>query len=465
MEVSNRLTVGGVSVCLANGTNCQVAGGGGSSWTFDATSGFIRPVTSTNDIVLGATASATAPFYFDAQTVTSSLQIGRVGNANLLVGTTTYGGGLNSAFTLNGNDLFTQGMIGSIEGIYSATGVQVGTGTTVYGDGNLYKTNAGDFRLALNDISSSFRFFTSSTERLTIASNGNIGVGTSTPSDALTVAGNIENTFLDPEDFKLAGSALIGGGTSSYNIDVSGQYVYIPEIVNEELVIIDAGDPANPRTIGRLDIGGEGAEPIQVVANGSYVYMTRRSPNAILTIDVSNPKSPRTVATTTLSDDSDPFALTIVGRYLYTKSDTGMVFALDLLNPALPREVASTTAGGTGGGGGTMVHRDGFLYATDVINGQLDVVDIRRPESIAQVASQQISTSIEGAIAQYGRYVYVILPGNEQLAVIDVSNPFDPVQVATTTVYDGLPFSTIHGAAGRYLYCSEWGRLMSCSLM
>jgi hypothetical protein len=465
MEVSNRLTVGGVSVCLANGTNCQVAGGGGSSWTFDATSGFIRPVTSTNDIVLGATASATAPFYFDAQTVTSSLQIGRVGNANLLVGTTTYGGGLNSAFTLNGNDLFTQGMIGSIEGIYSATGVQVGTGTTVYGDGNLYKTNAGDFRLALNDISSSFRFFTSSTERLTIASNGNIGVGTSTPSDALTVAGNIENTFLDPEDFKLAGSALIGGGTSSYNIDVSGQYVYIPEIVNEELVIIDAGDPANPRTIGRLDIGGEGAEPIQVVANGSYVYMTRRSPNAILTIDVSNPKSPRTVATTTLSDDSDPFALTIVGRYLYTKSDTGMVFALDLLNPALPREVASTTAGGTGGGGGTMVHRDGFLYATDVINGQLDVVDIRRPESIAQVASQQISTSIEGAIAQYGRYVYVILPGNEQLAVIDVSNPFDPVQVATTTVYDGLPFSSIHGAAGRYLYCSGWKWLMSCSLM
>jgi hypothetical protein len=62
------------------------------------------------------------------------------------------------AFTLNGDDLFVQGQIGSIDGLFSATGVTVGAGATVYGDGNLYKTNSGDFTFALGNATNSFRF-------------------------------------------------------------------------------------------------------------------------------------------------------------------------------------------------------------------------------------------------------------------------------------------------------------------
>jgi hypothetical protein len=65
--IGTDVLVAGRSVCLEDGTNCLAVSSGDSSWTFNRplNGGFIRPSTSTNDVVLGATASATAPFYFD----------------------------------------------------------------------------------------------------------------------------------------------------------------------------------------------------------------------------------------------------------------------------------------------------------------------------------------------------------------------------------------------------------------
>jgi hypothetical protein len=135
----------------------------------------------TADLLLGGSTTATAGVIFDRGPGTSTLVVGHTTNTNLLVGTSTYGGGLASGFGLSGNDVLVQGSLGSIDGLFSATGVRVGTGTTVYADGALYKKDAGDFRFSLSAPSSSWRFMTSSTERLTVASTGYVGIGTANP--------------------------------------------------------------------------------------------------------------------------------------------------------------------------------------------------------------------------------------------------------------------------------------------
>lgn len=114
----------------------------------DNTSAFIRPSTATRDVVMGATASATAPFYLDIGSPSSSLQIGRSGNANLFVGTSTYGGGLDSLFVMNGDDTFIQGNLGVASSVYTNGGFSArsGTSSTYYG-GNLVSTNGSELVL------------------------------------------------------------------------------------------------------------------------------------------------------------------------------------------------------------------------------------------------------------------------------------------------------------------------------
>ncbi len=114
--LTNTLQVGGSSVCLMNGADCPA---GASVWTDDTTSAFVSLTTATRDVVIGSAASATSPFYFDVGAPSSTFQIGRSGNANVLVGTSTYGGGLASLFTLHGEDVFVQGKIGALGGMIS----------------------------------------------------------------------------------------------------------------------------------------------------------------------------------------------------------------------------------------------------------------------------------------------------------------------------------------------------------
>jgi hypothetical protein len=111
------IRVGGTSVCLVNGTNCPV-----STWSYNAAGDFVYNTTSTSDLVVGSTATNTAPLYFNvAGTAVSSnrLIIGQNGTgADVLIGNTT-SVNMNTLFQFTGDDLYVQGNIGSASSIYS----------------------------------------------------------------------------------------------------------------------------------------------------------------------------------------------------------------------------------------------------------------------------------------------------------------------------------------------------------
>lgn len=139
------LTVAGQSVCLANGTNCQPGGSGDTNWVFNSSEDFVRNATATTDIVIGSTATTSAPFYFklDGEPAsTNRFTIGNLGNANLVVGPTTRLGDMHSGFGLTGRDLYVGGSIGSASSVYSLGEFVAGAGSTHYGNG--YINNTGN---------------------------------------------------------------------------------------------------------------------------------------------------------------------------------------------------------------------------------------------------------------------------------------------------------------------------------
>jgi len=129
--VSPTATIMGKGVCLSDGTYCAATAGGGGSdinWTWSEAGGFVRQTTSSNDLILGSTATTTgAPIYLDtsgATIGTSTLTIGHSTNVNVVIGGTssTQLGMSSSLFVMNGNDLWVKGNIGSPTTVISNIG-------------------------------------------------------------------------------------------------------------------------------------------------------------------------------------------------------------------------------------------------------------------------------------------------------------------------------------------------------
>ncbi|MEI7512533.1 MAG: hypothetical protein WCK01_03680 [Candidatus Uhrbacteria bacterium] len=133
------LLIAGQNVCLQDGTNCLGSSGGitSSTWQYSGTSNRSFLTTTTQDVLMGGNTTATAGFIWDfGSNGTSSLILGGSTNTNVFVGTSTYGGGMNSMFSVNGNDLFAQGQIGAMGGLFSATSVVTSRSFVVDGSNN-----------------------------------------------------------------------------------------------------------------------------------------------------------------------------------------------------------------------------------------------------------------------------------------------------------------------------------------
>lgn len=480
------LTVSGQSVCLADGTNCPVVP---SLWTENALNNILYPTTLARSVMLGGNTTNTSGFVFTPSPTsgTSSLFIGGTTNTNMYVGTSTYGGGLTSNFVMNGNDALFQGQIGSIEGMFSATGVQVGTGTTVYGDGNLYKTNAGDFTMALNDLASNWRMYTSGAERFTVASSGNIGIGRTTPLDALDVNGNVRNllsagqvfttiasttgktipditsqgnyvyyisTFptskftvmdmTDPMYPKEAGSVSYGA-TSLSSVFVSGRYAYVTAGGDSSLKIIDISNPTTPVETMSVAVGGT---PTSVYVSGKYAYVTDGS-TSLNIIDVSNPFSPTTITSFSLGFGSAPSFVSVQGRYAYVFSRLqNRMYVVDVNDPSAPSVVGTWMAGSF-----KFLERGAvkgrYVYITDSsADGSLYTVDVSDPTFPYTVATTTPMTGTKNVLVS-GRYAYVMRTGASNVAILDVASSTAPVQITSTAVSISSPQSST--LVGRYL--------------
>ncbi|MBI5654317.1 hypothetical protein HZC53_01515 [Candidatus Uhrbacteria bacterium] len=445
-EVSTRLTVGGVSVCLVNGANCPAGPAGAYIWTDSTSTGVIYPTTSTRDVLLGGTTTDTAGFIFDKGTVTSTVIIGnQTGNANLLVGTTTYGGGLDPNFVLNGNDVFVQGQLGSLGGLFSATGVTVGTGSTIYGDGNLYKTSAGDFTLALNVASTSWRFRTGGQESFTVASSGFVGIGAATPLEALDVNGTIRDLLRGNSNLTIATTTQTG--TEPYSVAINGGYAYVTNYSSSDLKVYDVSNPSTPQVLSTLALNGG---PISIAVKGNYGYVVNDASNTLQIVDVSNPSTPFVTAST--GTGGSPSSIYISGNYGYIvnlNSSTLQIF--DISNPQQPTLKGSVA---TNASPIDVEVQGKYAYITMNFANTLQVIDVSNPSNPVVVGTSAVLGNSINQLAVKGRYAFATAYGDFAIKVVDISNPNSPF-VATTINTTARPVAL--ALSGRYLYSTTYG--------
>ncbi|MCE9585751.1 hypothetical protein K8R04_00320 [Candidatus Uhrbacteria bacterium] len=141
LSVNTTLTLNGVNVCLQDNTNCPSVGGSSSdgSWVYNSSTQQLYQVTSSLDVLIGGSSEPGSPFVFQNNSTTSRLIIsGGISPADVTIGAST-SSGLNSAFQLDGGNLFVEGNIGSVSSVYT-NGAFI-AGGTVYADGSINKTD------------------------------------------------------------------------------------------------------------------------------------------------------------------------------------------------------------------------------------------------------------------------------------------------------------------------------------
>ncbi len=175
---------------------------------------------------------------------------------------------------------------------------------------------------------SSLRFYTNdTTEVMTINTSGNVGIGKTTPSTKLDVAGTISgSTLFATNNIRSSGSLILSGAqpvlTGTYDttgtaqgVTVAGRYAYVADGISG-LQIVATGIPASPSLVGTYDTTGTA---YSVSVAGRYAYVGDNT-SGLQVIDISTPASPTLAGT--YDTTGDAYGVTIAGRYVYVGDGT-----------------------------------------------------------------------------------------------------------------------------------------------
>jgi len=327
----------------------------------------------------------------------------------------------------------------------------------VFASGTLALTNstlgvvsstASDLRLSADTIGKQMQFWTSSTERMRIDSNGNVGVGTTTPQGKFHVS---QGTMLvDTPSPVLSSTTLYANFAQS--VYVSGRYAYIADGSNG-LKIIDISDSVHPSLVGRYAISDGSANGVVVSGKKAYLaVLPETGSENLLAIDVSNPSNPALVGSG-IGTSNAANAVDIVGRHVFVAAGDQFE-TFDIGAGTVPVSIGATT-----GGGYVEVDVNGkyaYVADLDVIDGNysLNIKDISSGIGI-QVGKYRAS-AVESVmkIKVLGKYAYMLTGGGatNNFLITDISNPSTPVNMSTTTLSDS---SLDLFVSGKYAYVCD----------
>ena len=400
----------------------------------------------------------------------------------------------DSMLTVNGGTAMTGGWnrtavlradfpVLGFESAYSGTSKYAGIGYDRTSDGLAFFVNGSS-----NNITN----LSNAIEAMNISNSGYVGIGTSAPSEKLTLIGG---SF-----FQAGGSATasiaptivdsVELGSDINDIAVAGRYVYVGDADNN-LRIYDASNPADIYEVSNTSINNGGTGSIQSMSvTGGYAYAaTNETCGYVFKIlSIANPSSVSEVGGDLSGcSNASANATYISGRYAYTV-DTGSALTItDIANPTAPGTVGSfglsnnlmdiyvsgkyayivddaenlgiydvsdktsvTNVNNVGiDGVGTSVYVSGrYAYiGTDGSSGDgFQIFDISDPSSISSVGGALNSLGVT-ALYVSGRYAYVTVDDGT-FRIFDVANPASLVQIASVAV--AHPTSVY--VSGRYAY-------------
>lgn len=297
-------------------------------------------------------------------------------------------------------------------------------------------------------------------------STGNVGIGTTTPPEKLTLeGGNFLQTASNPKHIGSVGS--MPGGR---DIFVSGKYAYFAYFYG--IGIIDVSNPSNPIIVSILedDVNRKikGAKAIKVA--GKYAYIVSSLENSFTIIDISNPFSPFQVGF--LEDNANtlllnPLDLYVSGKYAYVVSyDENGLEVIDISNPTNPQHVGYIQDDGNTllQGAKSVFVSSRYAYVTSDTENGVEIIDISNPALPLHIGKIQDNSntllSWANDIYVSGRYAYITSYTEKGVEVIDVRDPANPYH-AGSFQDDGsnqIKLSSPNGVfiSGKYAYVADW---------
>ncbi|MDD5431111.1 MAG: tail fiber protein [Candidatus Pacebacteria bacterium] len=317
-------------------------------------------------------------------------------------------------------------------------------------------------------------------DRIIFTSNGNMGIGSTTPTAQFHVMGNMPINLLSYTDLQsgenyniqiqgkygyvistdqnflkvfevsnpaspslIANVATNAGPRATY---IQGNYIYI---VNSggTMQVFDISNPAAPRSIGTVSMGT--TNPWAIYVQGKYAYVVNFDNNNLKIFDISNPAAPVNVGT--VNTGTTPIAIQVQGRYAYVESYDGnsLIQVFDISNPATPVSVGVLSAGGNHPRDLYVQGRYAYVITQD---SDFYILDISNPSSISSAGYLHIGSNPRTIFVQ-GKYAYI--GGADFLQIVDVSNPASLINVGSVTI--GTNVANDLYPQGRYLYVLAGG--------
>ncbi|HEV2412974.1 MAG TPA: hypothetical protein VGS28_04210 [Candidatus Saccharimonadales bacterium] len=213
----------------------------------------------------------------------------------------------------------------------------------------------------------------------------------------------------NPSNVSSVSTIATGTGTHPVDVYVQGKYAYVVLNTTAQLEVYDVSNPAAPVALGQVSLA---SSPRYIYVNGNFAYIAGNGGNQIQVVNVATPTSPVVVNSTSTGSNSNPYQVTVQGRYLYvttTNTNHSNLMTFDISNPTSP-VLDSTFAVGAG--------------------------------------------TTPQAVQVQGRYAYIINNGTNTMQIVDISNPDNPISDGTVSTGSGSgPFDM--KVVGRYAYVTN----------
>ena len=290
---------------------------------------------------------------------------------------------------------------------------------------------------------------TANTEQARLDAAGNLGLGTDSPAERLTVRGNVQ---------VLSENVPVARGVTSTNLNrpqsvfVTGHYAYVVSYYNSSLSVFDVTNPDSPAALGSTSTNLWSPQSVYVA--GRYAYVTSPGNHRLAVFDVSDPNNLVALGFTSTYLDM-PWSVVVSGRYAYVTSfsfsdprlvifdvsDPNNLVALDWDGTSLQRPMGVAVAGN-------------YAYVTSLDNACLAVFDVSDPTNIvSQGCFTHPGLTGPVAVTIAGRYAYVAGAWSDSLVVFDISDPSN--LVALGSISTNLDWPLAVAVTGRYAFVAS----------
>jgi Tfp pilus assembly protein FimT len=206
-------------------------------------------------------------------------------------------------------------------------------------------------------------------------------------------------------------------------------YVTVDSSPDSTLFIYNIENHDSPVFLGSLDTSsvssGPNAITVATSSNGNFAYIANSYGANFSTCQAKpyNPPTPSNCAQLQVVDVTDPVNPTV---------------ALNFLVPTT--SPSSVTGSGGGAVGRSIFYKDGYVYlglSKTSTGPEFNIIDVHeRPINPRWVGGYQVGSAVN-AIFVKGNYAYLATPDSEELIILNISNPGNPVRVSGFNAVDG----------------------------